>query len=166
MVLSTACLASSKGFDPKRATFPQHPSALRASEWLDSLACQALRHFHHAPATTLLFDGCPLKVESFNCSGRVLPLLDTLLKYQIQHAPVSVRLRLLRWYMRFCLLNSPTSLNSVLGCSLVLMFYTLTSAWYPCCTPNPLCGWKLPAFQQGSLSGTFSKFPRGSSQGP
>lgn len=55
MVLSTACLASSEGFDPKRATFPQHPSALRASEWLDSVNRQALRHFHPTPATTLHF---------------------------------------------------------------------------------------------------------------
>lgn len=73
-------------------------------------------------------------------SGRVLPLLNTLLGYQIQHVLVSVRLRLLRWYTRNCLLNSPTSLNSAFGCSLMLMFYTLTSAWYPCCIPYPLCG--------------------------
>ena len=122
-----------KGANPLRATSLQHPSALRASEWLDSLACQALRHFHHTPATSLRLSEFSIQnTEVCYCSGRVLPLLNTLLRYQIQHAPVSFRLRLLGLYMRFCLLNSPTSLNSVLGCGLVLMFYTLTSAWYPC----------------------------------
>lgn len=89
----------------------------------------------------------------------MLPLLNTLLGYQIQHAPVSFRLRLLRWYTWNCLLNSPTSLNSAFGCSLMLMFYTLTSAWYPCCIPYPPCGVATCSFYWDKLSGTFSKFP-------
>lgn len=36
-----------------RATSPQQSYALRALDWLDSVSCQALRHFHHTPATTL-----------------------------------------------------------------------------------------------------------------
>lgn len=35
---TTACLASSEGFDPKRATFPQQPSTLRVLDWLNSVS--------------------------------------------------------------------------------------------------------------------------------
>jgi hypothetical protein len=46
-----------KSANPLRATFPQHSLTLRVLEWLDSVPCQALRHFHHTPATTLHFKG-------------------------------------------------------------------------------------------------------------
>lgn len=53
MVLSTACLASSEGFDPKRATFPQQPSTLRVLDWLHSVTREALRFYRLSLATTL-----------------------------------------------------------------------------------------------------------------
>lgn len=44
-----------KGANLLRATPPQHPLTLRVSVWLDSVSCQALRHFHLLLTTTFAF---------------------------------------------------------------------------------------------------------------
>lgn len=115
-----------KGANPLRATSLQHPSALRASEWLDSLACQALRHFHHTPATTLHLSYVSLTWKLY-CSGRVLPLLNRILSHQIQHAPVSVHLRVTRIVLPKTLFNVSYLLRVTLSCSLTfcITLYTL-----------------------------------------
>ncbi len=67
-----------RGANPLRATFPQHPLTLRVLEWLHSANCEALRHFHHVPATTLHCHFL-INIQVVSCSGGVLPMFNAFL---------------------------------------------------------------------------------------